>query len=162
MTTPTVRQSLQSLRPGMMNNKRVKAYQQMLAGLGYYHGRIDGDYGRQTEAAVRQFQADRGLTADGHIGIGSNAETGPALEAAWSQRLTKPPNTALIDQVAALHARNAADQSAVADKVAMLNGRNLADQRALTQEGDRAAPGAVSSPPSVRDSLLQAILAGAR
>jgi hypothetical protein len=151
----------------MMNNKKVAAYQQMLAGLGYYHGRIDGDYGKQTLAAVKQFQMDRGLTPDGHIGIGAQAETGPALEAAWSQKLAKPPNAGLIDQVAALNGRNLGDVRAltqegdrafpgaipamsVMDQVAALNGRNLADRRALTQEGDRGMP-------TVRQSIVQAM-----
>ncbi|MCU0566130.1 MAG: peptidoglycan-binding protein [Oculatellaceae cyanobacterium Prado106] len=34
----------------------------------YYPGRIDGIFGAQTEAAVREFQQDKRLTADGIVG----------------------------------------------------------------------------------------------
>lgn len=45
----------------------VKALQERLVELGY-HVVIDGDYGPATRRAVVQFQADRGLKADGIVG----------------------------------------------------------------------------------------------
>ncbi|AZR73616.1 cell wall hydrolase [Anoxybacter fermentans] len=35
---------------------------------GYYHGRIDGIFGKMTEKAVREFQKDNGLIVDGVVG----------------------------------------------------------------------------------------------
>lgn len=46
----------------------VKELQSMLSKLGYYSGTLDGDYGSYTDAAVRKFQAARGLYVDGVVG----------------------------------------------------------------------------------------------
>ena len=48
----------------------VRELQTLLAGLGYDLGPcgIDGDFGKATQAAVKQFQTDNGLTADGICG----------------------------------------------------------------------------------------------
>ncbi len=42
--------------------------QRKLKADGFYYGPIDGIYGSQTEAAIRDFQAANGLTADGFLG----------------------------------------------------------------------------------------------
>ena len=46
----------------------VKSLQAMLALMGYYSGAIDGAYEQMTLEAVRQFQVDAGLIADGVVG----------------------------------------------------------------------------------------------
>lgn len=46
----------------------ITVLQQSLAILGYYPYDIDGFYGPQTEAAVKKFQQDNGLTPDGMVG----------------------------------------------------------------------------------------------
>lgn len=46
----------------------VSQLQSELQSLGYYKGEIDGGYGEQTEAAVRQFQSDQQLAVDGVVG----------------------------------------------------------------------------------------------
>ncbi len=46
----------------------VSQLQIELQSLGYYKGEIDGGYGEQTEAAVRQFQSDQQLAVDGVVG----------------------------------------------------------------------------------------------
>ncbi|MBC8536581.1 spore cortex-lytic enzyme [Feifania hominis] len=46
----------------------VTAVQQKLQALGLYAGSIDGIYGSGTEAAVRKFQQQRGLSVDGIAG----------------------------------------------------------------------------------------------
>ncbi len=46
----------------------VKDLQAMLALMGYYSGAVDGAYEQTTLAAVRQFQTDAGLVADGVVG----------------------------------------------------------------------------------------------
>lgn len=49
----------------------VRALQTLLIGYGYSCGAFgaDGDFGRATEGAVKQFQEDNGLEADGIVGI---------------------------------------------------------------------------------------------
>lgn len=51
----------------------VLTAQRRLAELGYYTGGIDGQYGPGTASAVKQFQAQHGLDADGKIGIATSA-----------------------------------------------------------------------------------------
>jgi hypothetical protein len=47
---------------------QVKKLQQALKQLGYYNGKVDGDYGPATKAAVEKFQQDAGLAVDGIVG----------------------------------------------------------------------------------------------
>jgi murein L,D-transpeptidase YcbB/YkuD len=49
--------------------------------LGYDPGAQDGVFGRRTESAVKQFQGDKGLAADGIVG----PQTWAALEAAIAE-----------------------------------------------------------------------------
>ncbi|MCL1964998.1 MAG: peptidoglycan-binding protein [Firmicutes bacterium] len=46
----------------------VRQLQQRLKDLGYYTGSVDGDFGAGTESALRAFQKQNGLTADGVVG----------------------------------------------------------------------------------------------
>jgi peptidoglycan hydrolase-like protein with peptidoglycan-binding domain len=46
----------------------VSAMQQTLENAGLYAGPIDGDFGPNTEAAVRAYQTQRGVTVDGIVG----------------------------------------------------------------------------------------------
>lgn len=50
------------------NGTGVEALQQQLMRLGYYHGRIDGDFGTLTEDAVKAFQSTANLNVDGWAG----------------------------------------------------------------------------------------------
>jgi len=47
----------------------IAAIQTQLNGLGYNVGSADGDFGQATAAAIEKFQRDRGLEADGVIGM---------------------------------------------------------------------------------------------
>jgi len=60
----------------------VEAWQRLLTSLGYSPGGPDGVFGKGTEKATIQFQADRGLSHDGRVG--------PATLAAASSRPTRP------------------------------------------------------------------------
>ena len=55
------------LRPGM-SGLDVQYVQDRLKELDYYTGASDGQYGSGTEAAVRAFQENNGLTVDGKVG----------------------------------------------------------------------------------------------
>ena len=46
----------------------VANVQAALKRLGYFEGKTDGDFGQYTESAVKKFQAQNGLTADGIVG----------------------------------------------------------------------------------------------
>lgn len=59
--------SLPILRPSA-EGPAVSQLQKNLQTLGYYSGAIDGSYGDLTEAAVREFQADRQLLVDAVVG----------------------------------------------------------------------------------------------
>ncbi|MDL2235916.1 peptidoglycan-binding protein [Christensenellaceae bacterium OttesenSCG-928-L17] len=49
-------------------SERVRSAQKRLAKLGYYTGEADGKYGTGTEDAMRIFQQNHGLIADGYLG----------------------------------------------------------------------------------------------
>lgn len=51
-----------------MKNEAVKQIQQALKDKGFDPGEVDGVWGRNTAAAVKQFQAQQGLEADGIVG----------------------------------------------------------------------------------------------
>lgn len=57
-----------SLRKGLTDSSSVRNMQARLNRLGYYSGSIDGNFGQGTEAAVKAFQANNGLVADGVAG----------------------------------------------------------------------------------------------
>jgi hypothetical protein len=78
-TTPAqaVSAPTSNLKPGD-TGAQVKVLQRALAHLGFSAGKIDGQYGTATEAAVTQFQTTKGLTADGIVG----PETLTALKSA--------------------------------------------------------------------------------
>ncbi len=52
-----------------MSGQRVRALQQALRTAGYYNAAIDAKFGDNTLAAVKRFQRDHGLTADGIAGV---------------------------------------------------------------------------------------------
>lgn len=60
---------LSVLRKGSEGDQ-VKAVQRMLYALGYDLGsaKVDGDFGSKTDAAVRAYQKNKGLTVDGVVG----------------------------------------------------------------------------------------------
>ncbi len=54
-----------TLSKGMMDSSGVQTLQQRLIDLGYLTGKADGDFGAKTEDAVKAFQREAGLSADG-------------------------------------------------------------------------------------------------
>lgn len=55
---------------------KVKEIQQKLLDWGYYRGEVDGVYGSKTTEAVKYFQRENGLTADGIAGDATLRELG--------------------------------------------------------------------------------------
>ncbi len=70
-TTPTVPATVPppsaTLKPGDQG-AQVKRLQRALKQLGYTVGKVDGDYGTSTQAALKAFQTASKLTADGVLG----------------------------------------------------------------------------------------------
>ena len=64
----------------------IKQVQQLLAYLGYDPGAVDGVDGRQTQAAVRRFQAQEYLTVDGIAGEQTQIRL---KDAVWQDRFAK-------------------------------------------------------------------------
>lgn len=65
--TPKPTSGLEVLRLGS-TGANVKRLQQQLKNLGYLTGSVDGDFGAATETAVKNFQLNNRLTADGVAG----------------------------------------------------------------------------------------------
>lgn len=54
--------------------KMVGGWQRDLQAMGYYLGfRVDDDFGKETDRATREFQADAGLVVDGEVGDATRA-----------------------------------------------------------------------------------------
>lgn len=53
----------------MLDSGQRRELQDRLAALGFYSGKTDGKFGSMTREAVRQFQLQRGLTADGYANM---------------------------------------------------------------------------------------------
>ena len=79
----TYGESAQTLSQLGSRGQEVRQIQQKLRELGLYSGSIDGIYGTATQKAVRQFQKNCGLTADGiagrktllYLGLGSGTSS---------------------------------------------------------------------------------------
>ena len=69
VSSSVVKVELSTLRKGSEGDQ-VKAVQRMLYALGYDLGsaKVDGDFGSKTDAAVRAYQKNKGLTVDGIVG----------------------------------------------------------------------------------------------
>ena len=78
----------------------VKTMQTMLIACGYSCGSTgaDGDFGKTTDAALRAFQTDNGLTVDGIYGPVSKA----ALEKAYAEGKTQTPTNTTTDNAKAI------------------------------------------------------------
>ena len=79
----TYGESTQTLSQLGSRGQEVRQIQQKLRELGLYSGSVDGIYGTATQKAVRQFQKNCGLTADGiagrktllYLGLGSGTSS---------------------------------------------------------------------------------------
>lgn len=74
--TPTDNEAAQVLSRYGSRSEEVRQIQLRLRDAGFYKGSIDGIFGSQTLAAVKSYQADRGLTVDGIVGPQTLAKLG--------------------------------------------------------------------------------------
>ena len=63
----------------LMTGPTVKALQRALKAAGFDPGRLDGEFGPMTAAAVRSYQAAHRLVADGEIGAQTARSLGVRL-----------------------------------------------------------------------------------
>ena len=91
--TPTPK----SMRLGFQGDA-VRTVQKKLKELGYYTGSIDGDFGKETDKAVKAFQKANGLTPDGKVGEQTlkklndkNAKTAKQANATAKPKATATP-----------------------------------------------------------------------
>jgi lysozyme family protein len=89
--TFTLGDRLLYLRYPYLHGEDVRAAQAALSSLGFATGEVDGIFGAFTERAVRDFQSNTAIAADGVVG----PETVRALEGlrhAWAGRSVQPPS----------------------------------------------------------------------
>ncbi|HEX8697274.1 MAG TPA: peptidoglycan-binding protein [Myxococcaceae bacterium] len=84
--TPPSTPSTGSVLKKGASGPEVKQLQEQLNKLGYSVGTADGEFGPKTEAAVKKFQAAKGLEADGVVG----PKTREALQQASSRSVAAP------------------------------------------------------------------------
>ena len=92
---PTNTPAPSSLKKGSSGDA-VKSLQKRLKELGYYTGSVDGDFGENTEKAVKAFQERNGLTVDGKAGnntmkkLNSSSAVKAATATATPKKTNKP------------------------------------------------------------------------
>ena len=93
-----------SLKRGASGDS-VRALQRRLKELGYYTGSVDGDFGENTEKAVKAFQQNNGLTVDGKAGTQTmtkmNSSSAVKASAATATPSTKKTATPKPNRTAA-------------------------------------------------------------
>ena len=97
--------SLPTAAPVMRTGSKgqeVKDLQTRLSALGYYNGKIDGEFGPETKEAVTAFQKTNGLTVDG--------VAGPKTWAAMDQVKTEPVKETTYTVVLTEQSKSAAEE----------------------------------------------------
>lgn len=108
-----------SFTPGhLMRGDDVLALQRRLTTLGFDAGRVDGIFGKQTDAALREFQRGVGVTADGTAGV----QTFRALE-----RLGRPIVGGSPDRLRQ-HLQLDAMRTGISDKVIVIDPAHGSDE----------------------------------
>ena len=82
-----------SLKKGSSGDS-VRALQKRLKELGYYTGSVDGDFGENTEKAVKAFQERNGLTVDGKAGTNTMAKLNSSSAVKAATATATPKKTA--------------------------------------------------------------------
>jgi N-acetylmuramoyl-L-alanine amidase len=85
----------------------VQELQRRLADLGFAIGRVDGIFGPNTDAAIREFQRNVGMNADGTCGVNTvvalqrlaRAVRGGAPERLWDEHVHATNRTGIADKI---------------------------------------------------------------
>lgn len=96
----------------------VKAIQQSLKDRGLYSGSVDGIYGSQTQAAVKKFQKQQGLTVDGIAGPQTLKRLGVSV---GSKPAATEANVNLLARIISAEARGEPYSGQVAVGAVILN-----------------------------------------
>lgn len=96
----------------------VKAIQQKLKERGIYKGGVDGVYGKATAAAVKKFQKQQGMTADGICGPATLKKLGITM---GSVPAATESNVYLLARIISAEARGETYQGQVAVGAVVLN-----------------------------------------
>jgi N-acetylmuramoyl-L-alanine amidase len=100
------------------SGETVKTIQTKLKNWGYYSGTVDGVFGSQTTAAVKYFQRQNGLTADGVVGSATLAALGITDSSSTGSQQN---NVALLAKVISAEARGEPYEGQVAVGAVILN-----------------------------------------
>ena len=125
----------------------VTELQQILSGLGYNPGPIDGVFGAATEAGVRRLQEARGITADGVVGNDTWAQVDANVAEANAAQ-------AAVDQAAA--AKAAADAKAAVDAKAAADAQAAATAAAAAAEAAAKEAEAIAGNAANMSSIMEA------
>lgn len=104
------------------SGSEVRRIQQKLADLGYYSGSVDGIFGQNTQSAVKRFQRDVGLTADGIVGsatllyLGLSGGSSASSSSSYSES-----DVQLLGKVISAEARGESYEGQVAVGAVILN-----------------------------------------
>ncbi len=100
----------------------VRQIQTRLANWGYYSGKVDGIFGSGTESAVRKFQRNNGLTADGICGVKTLAALGlPNLVSNSHTVSANNENVYLLARIISAEARGESYRGQVAVGAVVMN-----------------------------------------
>lgn len=99
----------------------VRRIQQKLSDLGYYKGRVDGIYGTNTQSAVKSFQRNVGLTADGIVGSATLLYLGLSGGGSTNNTAYSDADVQLLGKVISAEARGESYEGQVAVGAVILN-----------------------------------------
>ena len=99
----------------------VRKIQQKLSDLGYYKGRVDGIYGTNTQSAVKSFQRNVGLTADGIAGSATLLYLGLGGSGTANNTSYSDADVQLLGKVISAEARGESYEGQVAVGAVILN-----------------------------------------
>lgn len=99
----------------------VQELQRRLADLGFAIGRVDGIFGANTDAAIREFQRNVGMTADGTCGVNTvvalqrlaRAVRGGAPERLWDEHVHASNRTGIADKIIVIDPGHGGDDQGV-------------------------------------------------
>lgn len=103
------------------SGEEVKKIQKKLKELGYYNGNVDGIFGSQTQSAVKSFQRNVGITADGIAGSKTMLYLGLSGGSSGGNTQYSSSDVELLAKVISAEARGESYEGQVAVGAVILN-----------------------------------------